>query len=155
MKGSTFDRAVLCLALATGLLPLAACGRNGEPPAVEAKKDEKGDTHIAIHNEQIKRDLSQAGRELKDNARNLGQQIKESARQIDQSDTAVTARVKARLIAAPDLGGVHIDVNTVDGRVTLTGRVATPDRRADAEKIAARTAGVKSVDNQLTVAPNG
>jgi osmotically-inducible protein OsmY len=153
MRGSTLK----CAALGFGLclLPLAGCGKNGEPPAIETQKDAKGDTHIAIHNEQIKRDLNQAGRELKDNARNLGQQIREGARQIDQSDTAVTTRVKARLIAAPDLGGVHIDVNTVDGRVTLTGKVATADRRADAEKIAARTAGVKSVDNQLTVAPNG
>jgi hyperosmotically inducible protein len=153
MKGCSTLRcaaAVLCLGLS--LLLLAACGKNG---AIETHKDAQGNTHIEIHNQQIKRDLHQAGQELKDNARSLGAEIKDSARKIDQSDSAITARVKARLIAAPDLGGIHVDVNTVDGRVTLTGHVASPDRRADAEKIASRTEGVKSVDNQLTVGPNG
>jgi osmotically-inducible protein OsmY len=150
MKGSTLRRAaVLYLGLCLPLL--AACGKNG---AIETHKDAQGNTHIDIHDEQLKRDLHQAGQELKDNARNLGAQIKQGAREIDRSDGAITARVKARLIAAPDLGGIHIDVNTVDGRVTLTGKVASPDRRADAAKIASRTEGVKSVDNQLTIGSN-
>jgi BON domain len=153
MTGKTVPFAALCLSIS--LLPLAACGREGEPPAIEAHKDAKGDTHIDIHNEQIKRDLHQAGQDLRESARNVGQQVRDSAREVGQSDAAITTRVKARLLAAPDLGGLHIDVNTVDGRVTLAGKVASAERRVEAERIAGRTEGVKSVQNDLTVEPKG
>src|SRR5262249_49705705 len=153
MTGKALNHVILCFGIS--LLPLAGCGKEGEPPAVEAHQDAKGDTHIDIHNEQIKRDLRQAGQEIKEGARNVGERIEKGARDVGKSDAALTARVKARLLAAPDLDGLHIDVDTVDGRVTLTGKVASAERRAEAERIASRTGGVKSVQNDLTVAPNG
>ena len=66
-------------------------------------------------------------------------------------DDLLTAKVKTALLAAPDIKGLHIEVDTHGGVVTLSGIV---DKAADmdrAARIARDTSGVKSVDNQLVV----
>lgn len=67
------------------------------------------------------------------------------------SDASITARVKTKLTADPELNPFNIDVDTRDGRVTLTGRVRSTAARAEAEKLAKATQGVKSVENELEV----
>lgn len=67
------------------------------------------------------------------------------------SDSAITAKVKAKITADPELNPFNIDVDTRDGRVTLTGRVRSAAARAEAEKLARNTQGVKSVANELEV----
>ena len=67
------------------------------------------------------------------------------------SDAAITTKVKARLTADPELNPFNIDVDTRNGAVTLTGRVRTQAARAEAEKLARGTQGVKSVANELEV----
>lgn len=70
-------------------------------------------------------------------------------------DGVITAKVKAALLADPDVKGLRIDVDTKDGMVTLKG---TADRAADLEqaaRIARDTRGVKSVDNRLVVKTPG
>ncbi len=142
------------------LLAFSGCGDNGQPPAIEVHRDAQGE-HIHVNNEQVRKDLNQAGNELQRGARQLGQEVREGARKVDEEvgpaarEAALTARVKTRLIAAPDLGGIHINVDNKDGEITLRGTVASQDRRQDAEKITARTPGVKSVNNQLEVVPGG
>jgi len=71
------------------------------------------------------------------------------------NDASVTAKVKARLMADPDVAALHIDVDTADGQVTLKGTVSTADERAEAEKLANHTEGVKSVVNLIQVAGSG
>jgi hyperosmotically inducible protein len=66
-------------------------------------------------------------------------------------DAAVTAKVKANLVADPEVAALHIDVDTIDGRVTLSGKVSTQSEKAEAEKLAARTEGVKQVDNRIQI----
>lgn len=68
-------------------------------------------------------------------------------------DAAVTAAVKAKLLADPDTAGLRIDVDTVNGVVTLTGSVKTAAEVAEAGRLARDTTGVSSVTNRLTVAP--
>lgn len=66
-------------------------------------------------------------------------------------DTAVTGRVKAALMADPDIKSLDISVLTVEGSVQLTGFV---DSRAQVDRAAAlagATEGVRSVKNELTV----
>jgi hypothetical protein len=153
MRAPTFAcSATVGLVLALGAL--AACQRDpgaGEPPAIQTRRDAQGNEHIDINKQQVKKNLDQAGRELRQDAHRLGDAVRQSADELAHSDTALTARVKARLLAAPDLGGVHIDVESKDGHVILRGQVASADRKSDAEKIALRTKGVVSVDNQLSV----
>lgn len=49
----------------------------------------------------------------------------------------------------------HLDVDTVDGRVTLNGKVRTERQREEAEEVARGTEGVVEVVNLLEVAPRG
>jgi len=66
-------------------------------------------------------------------------------------DTAITAKVKAALIAEPGLKSTDINVDTKDGTVTLTGNGDNPDMRVNAKQVASSTSGVKGVIDNLNV----
>ena len=66
-------------------------------------------------------------------------------------DGFITTKVKTALLTDPDVKGLHIDVDTRDGVVTLTGSVDKAASLDRAARIARDTSGVKSVDNQLVV----
>jgi len=138
------------------------CGRDS---GVEIKRDGQGNEHIHVDNNKVQNDLHKAGQELSKDAHDLGNAVERGAREVDQrvgpvaretlKDTALTARVKARLIAAPDLDGIRIHVSSRDGQVTLEGTVASAEVRLDAEKITRRTEGVREVIDHLQVGPTG
>jgi len=67
-------------------------------------------------------------------------------------DAQLTARVKAELGAARDLGDVRIDVDARDGVVTLSGAVRSAAIKARASEIARSVRGVTEVNDQLTLA---
>lgn len=67
------------------------------------------------------------------------------------ADAGITAAVKTRLLADPDVAGLRIDVDTKAKVVTLTGTVRTAAQVAEAEKIAKETSGVARVVNNLKV----
>jgi osmotically-inducible protein OsmY len=109
-----------------------------------------------------------AGRQLAEGAREVGQKIGPAARQAGQqlqqaghevgekvgpalSDSSLTASVKAKLIADSSLHGIQIGVDTSAGEVTLSGKVSTPEQKAEAEKVAIQTQGVRRVVNNLQV----
>ena len=67
-------------------------------------------------------------------------------------DAAITAAVKAKLIADPTVGGLKIDVDTRQGVVYLTGDHMKSQKEIDtAIRLAKETSGVKSVENKLVV----
>lgn len=66
-------------------------------------------------------------------------------------DTAITAKVKAKLTGSGDVNPFNVGVDTKDGIVTLTGRVVSRDRKALAERLARETKGVRGVKNLLEV----
>jgi hyperosmotically inducible protein len=67
------------------------------------------------------------------------------------ADAAITADVKARLIAEPGIRSLSINVDTFNANVTLKGDVKTAAQRATAERLARKVKGVKSVRNELAV----
>jgi osmotically-inducible protein OsmY len=69
----------------------------------------------------------------------------------DATDPTITAAVKSRLLADPDVAGLKIDVDTQSGVVTLSGTVKTAAEKAEAVSIARDTTGVRSVNDKLTV----
>jgi hyperosmotically inducible protein len=70
------------------------------------------------------------------------------------SNAALTAKVKNALLIAKGVDASKINVDTTsDGVVTLKGTARTAEMKTLAEKAAKQVAGVKSVRNQLTVAP--
>jgi hyperosmotically inducible periplasmic protein len=66
-------------------------------------------------------------------------------------DSALTAKVKAALIAEPGLKSLQISVDTKNAAVTLTGAVDSTVSRDKAKEVASSVAGVTTVIDQLTV----
>ena len=71
-------------------------------------------------------------------------------------DSALTAKVKAAILAEPGLKTLQIGVETKDAVVTLTGAVDSPPMKDRAKQIAAGVSGVRDVvDNLVTKAGQG
>ena len=66
-------------------------------------------------------------------------------------DAWITTRAKMALLATEGLRGGTINVDTVNGRITLHGRVRTADEKAKAEDAVRTVDGVKDVRNILQV----
>jgi len=149
--------AALCL---IGLISLAGCSPQGDS-AVSAGKDSSGQPYVHVDGKQVDRNVQRAGKELKADAKDLGKAIQNGAEKVNDKvgpvaqamldDASVTARIRAKLLADPEVKSLHIGLDTTDGRVVLNGVVATADQRAEAEKLASHTEGVKSVTNLLQV----
>lgn len=70
-------------------------------------------------------------------------------------DAAITARVKRHLANDRQLSGLDINVSTLDGKVTLSGRADSPQDVARAVDIALNTEGVKEVVSSIVVKKGG
>ena len=69
-------------------------------------------------------------------------------------DAAITASIKAKLVADDELKAIDINVDTVGGVVTLTGAAPSAAAVDRATTIAKSVDGVSNVTNQLTVKTN-
>src|SRR6185503_15760176 len=67
------------------------------------------------------------------------------------SDAWITTKTKMTLLTTQDISSNAINVDTVDGMVTLHGTVTSADEKARAEGEAKKIDGVKSVRNLLQV----
>ena len=67
------------------------------------------------------------------------------------SDSWISTKVKSRIAAAPDVNKFNIDVDVLQGVVTLSGTVKTEYAQEQAAEIASRTKGVKDVNNLIKV----
>ncbi|MFI4923984.1 MAG: BON domain-containing protein [Vicinamibacteria bacterium] len=70
-------------------------------------------------------------------------------------DAAITGSVKTALIAEPNLSALKIDVDTVNGVVTLNGTVDNADQKSRAMSIAQSVSGVVTVKDNLTMKTTG
>jgi osmotically-inducible protein OsmY len=164
--------------LGVAMIPLAGCDR--DISAVHAEKDAQGKTRVHVDGEKVdqnfdqaKKDFEAAGEQAKEGAQQVGEQVKEGAQQVGKAlqrgaekvaaevqpaaeevlnDAGITARIKAKLLADPEVPGSYIDVDTLEGRVTLNGKVNTEEEKAEAEKLARHTEGVKEIVNLIQVA---
>lgn len=175
MKMRTFH---LVLAVVLAMTGMAGCDHDGRK-TVEADRDAQGRTTIHVDGDEAKRELDQAGEHvergaeqvqagaekagaaLERGAEKAGAALERGADKIQREvgpvvedvldDATISAKVKANLIADPEVRALSIDVDTVDGRVTLQGKVANESQKAEAEKLARITPGVRQVLNLLQV----
>jgi osmotically-inducible protein OsmY len=80
--------------------------------------------------------------------------VKHSADVVEQKidDGWITTKVKSTYLYSANVSGSNIDVTTVDGVVTLSGKASSGAERALAIELASNVRGVKSVKSQnLTV----
>ena len=66
-------------------------------------------------------------------------------------DSTITAAVKSKLVADKASNLTRVDVDTNRGTVYLNSSVETPEMKAQAERLAWQTKGVKAVVNNLQV----
>src|SRR5512139_652907 len=66
-------------------------------------------------------------------------------------DAWITAKTKTALLTSADVPASEVHVDTVDGHVTLHGKVQSADQKAKAEQVARNIDGVKDVRNLLQV----
>jgi len=88
-------------------------------------------------------------------AREERARAKESKDTVGQSldDAWVHTKIVAKLIGDAKTPERKINVDVVNGDVTLRGTVDTAEAKSEAERIAKDTDGVKKVVNQLKVSP--
>lgn len=114
-------------ALASSLLLVGGCGQQGSSSTVGQKMDRTSD-------------------KVADATSNASSKVATAA-----DDTAITAKVKAALVAEPGLKSTDISVDTKDATVTLSGTVASNELRDRAKQVASSTSGVKNVVDNLVV----
>ncbi|HUQ91867.1 MAG TPA: BON domain-containing protein [Bryobacteraceae bacterium] len=73
--------------------------------------------------------------------------------QASKADDRIYDQVRLKLASHPDVKGGAIEVEVVDGVVTLSGKVRTERARTKAESVAHKVKGVKKVVNNLQVNP--
>lgn len=140
--------AILCVALAGAV----ACTPEAEE-RTERSLDRTG--------EEVEAAGRRAGEELDEGLREAGEALERGIERADEElepyarDAEITAKVKAKLTADPEVNPFRIDVDAVDGRVTLNGKVRTEAQRREAEELARGTEGVVEVVNLLEVGPRG
>jgi hyperosmotically inducible periplasmic protein len=117
----------LLIALAAGTLLTVGCDQRAPAGSTQAKMDQA--------------------------ANKVGTAITDAADKTAAAtdDAAITAKVKAALLAEPGLKSTAINVDTSGANVTLSGSVDTSDMRDRAKQVASSTSGVKSVVDQMTV----
>jgi osmotically-inducible protein OsmY len=67
-------------------------------------------------------------------------------------DAGIHMKLVAKLIGKTNTPERNINVDVVNNVVTLRGTVDTPEQKAEAERVARNTEGVKGVNNQLKIA---
>ena len=151
---------LIALALASGATALAQPGSGepgGGPRAAEfAKLDRNRDGYVtrieALADPEIHKRFAQFDAN-KDRQLSLAEYL--SAREdIDkraQADAALTARVKAALIAERNLPWNTISVDTYEGAVQLSGFVPAPEIVSRAGRVTAGISGVRTVHNNILV----
>lgn len=68
-------------------------------------------------------------------------------------DAWITTKVKIALLTAEEVDGLDINVDTVDGRVTLHGKVDSENEKNRAEALARDVNGVREVKDLLAIVP--
>lgn len=71
----------------------------------------------------------------------------------ESPDAWLTTKAKIALLTADGVSASAVNVDTVDGKVTIHGKVRTADEKAKAETVVRKLDGVKQVQNLLQVVP--
>lgn len=136
-----------CVLTASSLALIAMAGCDKPNPAESAGKQ------IDQSMQKMGQRVDQAADRAKEQVAKTSERAKEQVAKTGQvlDDTAITAAVKAGIIAEPGLKVLKIDVDTKDGQVTLTGSVDSAENLQRATQVASSVNGVKGVDNRLAV----
>ena len=143
------------LAVSALALGLAACGKTEEPSVGQRLDSAVEKTEQAAADARVKAEsaMQSAETKMEQGAANAEATAKDAANTAKGAidDATITAQVNAGLAKDPDLSALKINVDTVNGKVTLNGPAPSTVARDRAETIAKSVTGVTSVNNQLVV----
>ena len=139
------------LAVSALAMGLTACGPNNGQTAGEKLDNAIENTEQAAENAKIEADRAAetAGQKL-DNAVDATKDAASNAADA-VGEAGITGKVNAALVGDPELSALKINVDTVDGVVTLNGEAPNQAAKDRAEELAEAVEGVHSVNNLLTV----
>ena len=98
----------------------------------------------------IKDELARTGQVVRRKAREAGQALADAT-----ADARITAAIKAKFVADPDVSALSISVNTTSGIVTLSGTVSSAEEISKAMLLAMETEGVTQVISTLQMMAKG
>lgn len=101
---------------------------------------------FSLRSDDIKEELTQTGNVIRRKAREFGERVSDAT-----ADARITAAIKTKLVADPDLSALSISVDTTDGVVTLSGAVSSPEAIGKAMLLALETEGVREAISTLQV----
>jgi osmotically-inducible protein OsmY len=130
-------RPSVALAAAAAALTLAACDNNRSV----GQNVDRGLASAERKTEQVASDARQA----------TANATAKASEQI--ADASITTAINAEYAKDDRLSAIKIDVDTNDGRVTLTGSAPDAAAKDRATMLANNVKGVKTVDNKLDVKP--
>ena len=143
------------LAVSALALGLAACGKTEERTVGQRLDSAVEKTEQAAADARVKAEsaMQSAETKMEQGAANAEAKAKDAANTAKGAidDATITAQVNAGLAKDPDLSALKINVDTVNGKVTLNGPAPSTVARDRAETIAKSVTGVTSVNNQLVV----
>ncbi len=93
-------------------------------------------------------DLESNGKAVADDVGQAVERMRETSR-----DALTTSKVKAALGLSKSVSSFDLNVDSNDGRVTLTGKLPSQEAKDNALRIAADTSGVVEVVDRIDVAP--
>jgi hypothetical protein len=139
----------VAVAAALALTALAACDRASDDRTAGQRVDSaiaKSEQRAGAMKDDAKAAAADAGKSVQSAANDVSDKVK---------DAAITTAVNAKLAQDKGLSALRIDVDTVNGRVSLRGTAPDAAARERATTLASAVDGVVSVDNQLVVSAKG
>lgn len=135
---------------AAGIMTLVLAGCDGADHRTAGQKLDSVVEGVQQKGAQLSADAREAGKEAVQAAGEATVTVADKAK-----DAAITTAVNAKLVADPSLSALKIDVDTVNGHVTLSGSASDAAARDRASELASQVDGVLAVDNRLSVGPRG
>lgn len=99
--------------------------------------------------QEVDQAVEKAGKTMEETGQAIGEKAERIGEYMD--DSAITAKVKAEILADPLLKSADISVTTTDGVVKLSGVVDSRQSIDRALEIARSIKNLKSVESELTV----
>src|SRR5438128_12576767 len=145
---------LLLAAAATVVLGVGACNTNMNENA-NANARAPANANMATPRAEATAPATGRRQYTEQQAREEREKAKANKETIGQSldDAWIHTKIVAKLIGDTKTPERKINVDVVEGAVTLRGQVDTVEAKAEAERLAKETNGVKKVTNQLRVVP--
>lgn len=142
------NRAQVVIATTAVLLSLTACGQQEDATVGQKIDGAINSTEQAA--QQAKQDMESTAADIKREGEQAVQSVATTA-----TDMTITTKVKAALAADDQLSALKIEVDTVQGVVSLTGPAPSAEAADRATTLAKAVEGVTEVQNKLVVGGQG